>query len=277
MKPIEKIVNIHGHLRVEHDVDAMVEHWHKLNVVKHIMLGLEGNFKTLGYKGNGDILHWMKKYPDFIVGMGFMNLSKNKDPVSKIEYLRGQGFSGLKFIQPAYNYGDECYFGYYEKAQELGMPILFHTGWVAPAVLEGLAEHDIDSERMRPYQLDRITREFPNLKIIGAHLGWPHHNEALTLMQGAKNLYYDITGGGGGKAHMASVRGAFTPFYEKGAEKQELMDKIFDKLVFGTDNPPVEVWLANSESLMEEFNVSPESREYFYWRNAARIFGWDNL
>ena len=250
----------------------LVEQWHGEGVVKYCLAGLPEGFRQVGYLGNEGILPWLKKYPDFLVGMGNIVLSEALGPVQKIEELRELGFAGLKVINPAHSYNDERYFGYYDMAQRLGMPILFHTGFV---MMCSRPERNIDSGRMRPYCLDRVAREFPGLKIIAAHLGYPHHEEALALIAHSENCYCDITGGGGGKRHMASIRNAIRPFYEQGAPRQEIVDEIFDKLVFGTDSPPVALWLANAEQLMNEFGVSENSRENFYWRNAAKLFGWE--
>ena len=271
MHTVSKIVNIHGHLRVDCDVDAMVEQWHSENVVKYCLAALPANFRQAGYLGNEEILPWLKKYPGMLAGLGNIDLSEKLDPVSKIEELCEAGFEGLKFIDPAYDYCNERYFGYYDAAQRLGMPILFHTGFV---MMCSRPERNIDSGRMRPYCLDRVAREFPDLKIVAAHLGYPHHAEALTLMAHTEHIYCDITGGGGGKRHMASIRSALKPYHEAGTE-QEMLDEIFDKLLFGTDSPPVSVWLNNSLQLMEEFGVSQNSRENFFWRNAAKLFGWE--
>jgi predicted TIM-barrel fold metal-dependent hydrolase len=267
-----KLINIHGHLRVGHDVDALAAQWRVLGVVRYCLAALPANFRQPGCLGTEEILPWLKKYPDILAGLGNIDLSETPDPVSKVEDLRAQGFVGLKCIDPAHDYCDERYFGYYEAAQRLGMPILFHTGCVMACARP---ERNVDSERMRPYQLDRVAREFPDLKIIAAHMGNPHFHEALALMATFGNFYCDFTGGGGGKRHMALLRGVLAPFREAGAQKQELADEIFAKLLFGTDNPPVAVWLANSEALMEEFGVGAESRERFYWRNAAELFGWE--
>ena len=269
---MREIINIHGHLRVDHGVDAQVAQWRGAGVVKYCMAALPANFRRAGYLGNEEILPWLKKYPDLLAGLGIIDMSENMDPVSKVEELRAQGFEGLKCIDPAHDYCDERYFGYYEAAQRLGMPILFHTGCVMAC---DRPERNIDSERMRPYKLDRVAREFPDLKIVAAHLGYPHHGEALALMACYENFYCDITGGGGGKRHMAFLRAALRPYYEDGAPSQPILDEILGKCLFGTDSPPVSVWLANSQALLAEFGVGEAAREKFYWRNAAGLFGWD--
>jgi len=266
-----KLINIHGHMRAGDDMDILVKQWRGENVLRYCLAALPANFRQAGYMGNEDILPWLQKYPDIIAGLGSVDLSEAMDPASKVEELKERGFAGLKFIDPVYSYNDERYLRFYEQAQRLDMPILFHTGCVMAC---SRPEHGVDADRMRPYRLDRVAREFPALKIIAAHLGWPHHGEALALMAAHENFYCDVTGGGGGKRHMASIRAAFRPYYEEGAPSQEVMDEIFRKLLFGTDSPPVATWVANSQRLMEEFGVGEEPREDFYWRNAAGLFGW---
>ena len=125
-----KIINMHGHLHIDSDVDRLVEEWRASGVAKFCILALGGDPGEEGYLGNTGVKKWMDKYPDIIVGFGNIETGYAMDPYSKVERLYEEGFKGIKLIYPAYPYSDKRYFGYYEKAQELGMPILFHTGWV---------------------------------------------------------------------------------------------------------------------------------------------------
>jgi len=133
------------------------------------------------YFTNEDLIPWLERYPDILVGMAAIDLSKNPDPPEKIEKLKEKGFTGLKFIHPYYPYNHEVYFPLYEKAEKLGTPILFHTGWVSIGRDDG--KYGVDSNNMRPYCFDKIARAFPRLKMIGAHLGKPHAHEALGMIK----------------------------------------------------------------------------------------------
>jgi len=73
------------------------------------------------------------------------------------------------------------------------MPILFHTGMVSRGLED--TKFRVSSDFMRPVRLDKIARCFPNLIIIGAHLGHPWCDEAAVIMTHNPNVYFDICGG----------------------------------------------------------------------------------
>jgi predicted TIM-barrel fold metal-dependent hydrolase len=49
-------------------------------------------------------------------------------------------------------------------------------------------------EFARPYLLDEVAREFPDLKIVISHLGLPWIDETVTLLSKHKNVFADISG-----------------------------------------------------------------------------------
>ena len=277
MKP-RKIVNIHAHLHVDQDVPERIREWRSHGCVKSCVLAC-GKFwqpPNSSYMGNDDVLQWMREFPDIIVGMGALELGREMDGPDEIDRLKESGFEGLKFLAPSRPYDHDRYMPLYERAEELDMPILFHTGWVA--LLEASDRREKrSSEYMRAFRLDRVARTFPRLKIIGAHLGLPHADEALKLLASCPNVYFDMCGGGGSKRHQSLLKKALAPF--PGAdwddEEENLALKYFRKMVFGTDNPTIGVWYPAAENVMDYLRVPDETRELFYWRNAADIFGWD--
>jgi predicted TIM-barrel fold metal-dependent hydrolase len=166
----------------------------------------------------------------------------------------------------------------YERAQALRMPILFHTGYVGGRAGSELYARS-HSEYMRPWHLEHVLRRFPDLRIIGAHLGKPHVHEALGLMEKFPNAYCDISGGSAARSWQEDVIRALWP--RPGADwedpDQHAALRYFRKLCFATDNPPVATWFAASEHIMDSLRIPADLREGFYWRNAARVFSLDHL
>jgi len=277
MKP-DKIVNIHAHLHVTDDVPARVRDWDRRNCLKTCVLA-DCRFwqpPNSTYCGNEDALKWMREFPDRIVGMGSVELGREMGTPDHIDRLKDQGFSGLKFEMPWRRYDHDRYMPLYERAETLGLPILFHTGYVARLDAVDRRER-LSTDSMRPFALDRVARSFPDLKIVGAHLGLPHAGEALSLLSSHPNVYFDICGGGGGKRHLSKLKRALAPF--PGANWDDAEENLalehFKKMVFGTDNPPLSVWLPAAEEVMDYLRVPDATRELFYWRNASDMFGWD--
>ncbi len=277
MKP-RRLVNIHTHIHVDTDVPARVREWEKWGCVKWCALADSEFWQPPNgtYLGNDGVLKWMREFPDIIVGMGSVELGHKMGCPDDIDRLKELGFEGLKFESPSHPYDHDRYMPLYERAEQLQMPILFHTGWVAQLEASDRRMRT-SSDYMRPFRLDRIARSFPNLKIIGAHLGLPHAEEALALLLKMPNVYFDMCGGGGGRRHRSLIKKAMAPF--PGADmsdpEENLALQYFDKMVFGTDNPPISVWLPAAEEIMDYLQIPEQTRERFYWRNAYDIFGWE--
>jgi predicted TIM-barrel fold metal-dependent hydrolase len=270
-------INIHGHIHHNQDLRQRVRTWERWNVVRFCCLCLPDGFLE-GYYTNGDFLRIRGQYDELIVGFAALNVGIGcVDGPDEIRRYQQQGFQGLKVIGNSMAFSHECYFPIYATAQELGMPIFFHTGWLAdvgPAVSRRLG---LSAEAMRPYHLDAVVRVFPDLKIVGAHLGWPHPWEALTLIERYANVYYDFSGGGGLVPHVRNILSVLMPHpgletdYASSDENRALT--WFAKLCFATDNPEPSTWVPNSERIMDCLQIPPETRRRFYYGNAAQILG----
>jgi predicted TIM-barrel fold metal-dependent hydrolase len=273
----DKLVNVHTHLHSGMDVPARVWEWESHGCLKSVVLADSAYWQPPRsvYLGNDGVEKWMREFPDRIVGMGNVDLGPEPGGPDDVDRLRERGFSGLKLEMPALPYDHDRYMPIYERAEQLGMPALFHTGWVMR-----LGEADRgggrSSETMRAFTLDRIARNFPGLQVIGSHLGMPHTDEALALLEGMPNVHFDLSWDVSDRSFISRLKRALAPF--PGADwddpDQNLALRWFQKIPFGTDDSSVGDWLPVAEDLLDYLHVPAEMREDFYWRNADRIFGW---
>jgi len=273
--PVQPVINIHAHLNINTDAEEMIATWRKQGAMKVCVLAMGRQLATSqGYFTNDMLLEKIKKHPDLIAGMGYIELNEPFDPVDKIDQLKEQGFAGLKFMGPTHYYSDECYFPFYERAEQLDMPIIFHVGMVMAD--EKDKEFKIYAEWMRAYTLDRIARSFPNLKLIAGHFGDPHWEEAFKVSTRHVNVYACPSGAAGSNIHISKCKKALAPFpgadWDNPEQNQALI--FFRKFAFGTDNPPIDHWVRQSEDLMDYLHIPQETRDAYYWKNAAKIFGW---
>ena len=140
-----------------------------------------------------EILETLRRYPGFFRAYGFIDL--DCDRPAQVRELRDLGFVGLKPYKQRHPYGDTRYFPIYEEAQKLGMPILFHTGLIAHgAPYDGTVRRAFGPENMRPSHLAGIAEAFPNLQVIGGHLGWPYLEETEQNLYFYANITGDISG-----------------------------------------------------------------------------------
>lgn len=81
---------------------------------------------------------------------------------------------------------DRRLYPFYEKACELDIALTMHTGmsYVVPQ----------PSANSLPGTLDQILNDFPDLKIIAYHMGWPNTEELIGLAGKHQNLYLSLSG-----------------------------------------------------------------------------------
>lgn len=205
---------------------------------------------------------------------------------AEVSRLFDMGYRGLKLIGVARDYDCPDYMPAYARAQDLGMPILFHMGVIgggldysithprrdaaaAQAYQRMLAQADrvgprnVSAIRMSPLHLDTIANRFPRLRIIGAHLGNQGNYEyAASVARWRHNVYFDMSGGETIERHAI--------------ERKLIGTEIgIEKLVFGSDCGMDDIarHIDRFEAMFDLLELSNDERERLWWRNAAEIYG----
>ena len=138
-----------------------------------------------------ELLSVCQTYPGFFIPFGDLDFTKSPD---RIDELHEKGFVGLKAIAPEKCYDDYSYFSHYERAAKYRMPIVFHTGGLAIDHLQAGPGRSFGQNTMKPSMLGAIAHCFPDLPLIGAHLGYPWLNETTNILN-CKNVYFDFSEG----------------------------------------------------------------------------------
>lgn len=140
-----------------------------------------------------EVLERVRRHPGVVRAFGFIDL--DHDTPAKVRELRDKGFIGLKPYKQLKPYGDFDYFPIYAEAEKLRMPILFHTGLIAPSSRWDPAHpHAFGPENMRPTHLTGIAEAFPDLLIVQGHQGWPYMEETEQNLYYYGNIVGDISG-----------------------------------------------------------------------------------
>lgn len=127
-----------------------------------------------------------EKYPGRIVL--FMGIDPRRP--NAVEFLercvKEWGMKGVKFHPGSGFYpNDPQFYPLYAKAQELGTPLLFHTG---PEMAPLYSKYSL------PIYPDQVAVDFPELPVILAHCGDCYWEEAARLASGKPNMFLDIAG-----------------------------------------------------------------------------------
>jgi predicted TIM-barrel fold metal-dependent hydrolase len=147
---------------------------------------------------------------------------------------------------------DRKYYPFYAKCCELGIPIQMQVG-------QSLVYYKARPLRSvgRPIYLDDIACDFPELKIVGIHIGIPWHDEMIAMAWKHENVFI------GSDAHSPKYWPASFVHYLKTYGRQKVM--------FGTDYPV----LAFERTLSEitALDLGPQVEYAFLRDNALRVYG----
>jgi len=125
-----------------------------------------------------------------LIPFASINPYLTSDTAAVLERLVSQeGFRGLK-MYPTYQYfypNDPLVYPLYAKAQDLDIPVMFHTG---SSVFKGSRLKYGD-----PIFFDDVAVDFPKLSIVMCHGGRPlWYDKAAFLTRLHENIYLDISG-----------------------------------------------------------------------------------
>ena len=122
---------------------------------------------------------------------------------------------------------------------------------------------DVSATRMHPFHLDTLANNFPDLKLIGAHLGGTgNYDAAASVARWRPNVFFDMSGG--------------ETIEEHGEKRGYIAGDIgVEKLVWGSDCPAEEVQehVARFERMFERLNLSEDDADRMWYQNAAEIYG----
>jgi predicted TIM-barrel fold metal-dependent hydrolase len=104
----------------------------------------------------------------------------------------------------------------YEACVERGLPVFFEQSLRSPAA---------KMEFARPTLLDEVAREFPDLRLVITHLGFPWIEEAVAVLGKHRHVYADVAG---------LLRHPWLAYRSLLAAFEY---DVMDKLLFGSDFP----------------------------------------
>ncbi len=149
--------------------------------------------RDLAVVSNEEVADAVAAHPDRFIGSGTVNVThKPMDVARQVERLvRDLGMAVIR-LEP-YMYGDgtvglpptdKRYWPVYIKCVELGVPVAIQVGHTGPL---------LPSACGRPIHLDEVALAFPELTIIGCHLGQPWEDEMMTLAWKHDNVYVETS------------------------------------------------------------------------------------
>ena len=174
----------------EANAKRLVQEMEEAGIDKTILLALDGHLKfrsNLTYKDyNNYVADILKEYPDKFIGFAGIDPRRGKEAIMELERCVGNlGFGGVKFWTLTGFYPDDKnYYPFYQRVEELNVPILVHTG---------LGPQYTYLKYCQPIYVDTIAVDFPQINFILAHMGDPFTNQAFAVAAKNPNVFLDIS------------------------------------------------------------------------------------
>ncbi len=171
-----------------HVYDSKPEvHWEVSKTAdKVVVFGLQA--KAVGvWVPNEVIAEYVSQHPEKMQGWASVDPNDPGCIEQLVHCVDNLGLKGLK-LGPCYQHfhpADRAHWPLYRKAQDLGLPIMWHQGTTFPTQAK--------LQYANPLQLEDIAMEFPDLKMIVAHLGHPWEDDLIALIRKSPNMYTDIS------------------------------------------------------------------------------------
>ena len=146
---------------------------------------------------------------------------------------------------------DAKYYPYYAKCCELDIPIMMQVG----QNLIYSRERRLPSVG-RPICLDKVAIDFPELKLLGIHVGVPWTDEMIAMAWKHENVYIGVD--------------AYAPKHWPKQLVHYLNSYGREKVLFGTDWPVIDPERAVRE--IDELDLRPASMHALMRNNALRVF-----
>ena len=179
------------------------------------------------------------------------------------------GMKGLKLLPPTGFYPDDKEtYPLYAKAEELGVPVLIHTG---PETIPLVSKTGL------PIYLDEVCNSFPDLKIVAAHVAYCWWEELVELASNKANLYVDLAAW-----QTRTRRRKDIEFYRT---LRTILDRIgARRVLFGSDFPSMRLYMSEKDwvdvfkeipDYVKEAGIEfkPEEIDLILGGTAAKILG----
>ncbi len=190
----------------------------------------------------------VKDYPDRLIGAASYNPWRIEESIRDIDRSAKEwGFKYVFFHPASFNLpiNDRRFYPIYAKCVELDVTVGMQVGHSAEL---------FPSEPGRPIYVEDVALNFPNLRIILSHAGWPWTEEFIAMVWKFPNVYGDIA--------------AHRPRRLEPSLLRFIDTRGRDKMLFATNG--IDLRMPKEEAM--ELNIRDEAKVKFMRENAIRAF-----
>ena len=210
---------------------------------------------------DNDYVHAMwQRHPERIRQCwGAVEPAKGEVAIRQVQHaVRELGFIGFHFhpIMQHFAVNDRRYYPLFEEINALGAAVMIDVGTTGMgAGMPG--GHGARIRHAHPGAIDDLAADFPNLKILMAHPGWPWVEETTAVALHKGNVFWEMSG--------------WAPKHFPGNLKTDIRGRLQDKIMFGSDYPSLPYARIFKE--WQELGYSDAVMEKVMHGNAERVLG----
>jgi predicted TIM-barrel fold metal-dependent hydrolase len=198
-----------------------------------------------------------RKYPDRFSGLAGVDPTEGMHGLRELERgVKDFGFVGAHLYPHWLELPPDHarYYPIYAKCCELDIPIQMQVGHC----LRYSDERPLKSVG-RPITLDTIACDFPDLKLVGIHIGWPWTEEMIAVAYKHRNVFIGTD--------------AYAPKHWDSKFVHFLNTFGQDKVIFGTDFPVIDIGRARKE--FDELDIREGPYRKVLRDNAIKLYNLD--
>lgn len=199
----------------------------------------------------------VEKHPTRFSGLIGVDPTEGMRGIRELEYaVKELGFVGAHLYPHWFEMEPDHarFYPAYAKCAELDVPIQLQVGHC----LRYSAERPLRSVG-RPITLDTIACDFPELKLVGIHIGWPWTEEMISVAYKHPNVYIGSD--------------AYAPKHWPERFVSYADSWGSEKVMFGTDYPVIDPLRARRE--IADLGMRPGSLTKMLRNNAIKLYGLD--
>lgn len=199
---------------------------------------------------NDEVAGFVAQAPQRLIGVGSVDISRPMTAVREVRRcVQELGFKAIRVLPWLWEAPptDRRFYPVYTVCAELGVPFCTQIGHTGPLM---------PSEVGRPIYLDQVALDFPELTIVGGHIGYPWTDEAIAVATKHEHVYIDTS--------------AYTARRYPAALVDFMRSHGRRKVLFGTNYPMI--LPAKALEGIDTLGLDEEARTLFLAGNAQRVF-----
>jgi len=168
---------------IERSMDLLFEEMEQSGIVAGVMTGRQA-VEPFGRVPNDDIYELAELYPGRLIGLPALDVGRPREAMAELHRAAEHSLiTGVHLepmgASPAHKADDRALYPLYAEAESVGLIVAISGGGTMGP----------DFTYVDPIAIQHVAKDFPGLKLVLCHGGWPWVNLALAVAYSCPNVY----------------------------------------------------------------------------------------